>query len=457
MFSISHWNKESRLILAICLSSGFMCIELVGGIWANSLAVLTDAAHLMTDVAGFVIALAATILAKNKATSRFSFGYARAEIIGAFISILTLWILTGWLLLEACERLYKWFQGTAEPVDGQVMTLIAVLGVVINLILAVVFQQEHEEGAFHSHGSHEHDHGHEHGSHGHDHHKEDHHNNKSSHNHHDHDHGHSHGGHESEHELVKLEQGKTNKHSCDDNNHDHDHDHDHDHGHDHGHQQQKHGHTNGGKEASTSPHETANLLAAGAPYQNSDEVDHHHHGHDHGHDALDYSNDSSSSAKVSKDLNMSAAYAHVISDLIQSVGVVIAGVIIWYKPHWQVVDPICTFIFGFLVLNSTRNLMTQVMEILFEGVPSHINYEDIKKNISSLPLVDEVHDLHIWSLSSHMVCLSCHIKVKNTTSSSETIVSCREVCRRHGIHHVTIQVESTSECPTSHDGNNCAC
>ena len=107
MFSISHWNKESRLLLAICLSSAFMCAELIGGILANSLAVLTDAAHLLTDVACFIIALAASILAKKKASKRFSFGYACAEIIGALISIITLWVLTGWLLVEACERLYS--------------------------------------------------------------------------------------------------------------------------------------------------------------------------------------------------------------------------------------------------------------------------------------------------------------------------------------------------------------
>ena len=457
MFSISHWNKESRLLLAICLSSAFMCAELIGGILANSLAVLTDAAHLLTDVAGFIIALAASILAKKKASKRFSFGYARAEIIGALISIITLWVLTGWLLLEACERLYSWFEGTAKPVDGKIMTIIAVLGVIINLILALVFQQEHEEGAFHSHGAHEHDHGHDHGhSHGHDHHKEDHQNHhKSSHDHDGHSHGgHSHGSHEHTHELVKMEQGNG-------------HDHSHDHGHDHGHQQHKEGHThtNRSKQASTVSEETANLLATGASYQNSDEVDHHNHSHDHGHDnhsscnsKSDNNNNSSSSVEVRRDLNMSAAYAHVIADLIQSVGVVIAGVIIWFHPTWQVVDPICTFIFGFLVLNSTRGLMTQVMEILFEGVPAHINYEDIKKNLSNLPLTEEIHDLHIWSLSSHMIALSCHVKVKGAdTSSSEIIKSCQEVCSRYGIHHVTIQVETTSDCPTSHDSNNCAC
>ena len=84
---------------------------------------------------------------------------------------------------------------------------------------------------------------------------------------------------------------------------------------------------------------------------------------------------------------MSAAYAHVLSDLIQSVGVVVAGVIIWIYPEWQIVDPICTFLFGFLVLNSTRSLMQEVMEILFEGVPSHINYDDIKKKLLGVALV----------------------------------------------------------------------
>jgi solute carrier family 30 (zinc transporter), member 2 len=80
---ISTWSKEKRLSVAIGLSATFMLLEFVGGIYANSLAILTDAAHLLTDVASFAIALCAVIISKWKSTSKFSFGFKRAEILGA--------------------------------------------------------------------------------------------------------------------------------------------------------------------------------------------------------------------------------------------------------------------------------------------------------------------------------------------------------------------------------------
>lgn len=453
----SSFTKEQRLQTAICLSLSFTIAEVVGGVYANSLSILSDAAHLLTDVASFGIALSALYLSRKPATNKYSFGYVRAEIIGALISVFSLWVLTGVLIVEAINRFYKWTQGNGEEVDGKLMTIIACFGVLINLVLATVFMQEHEEGAFHSHDhdhaeddAHEHSHSHSsHNSHSTAHVEMNSNNNKSgshqyraleshdeesghSHGGHNHGHGHGHGhGHEEHQSLVEKEA------CCD--GHDHDH-HDHHDSHDHS---DGHSHAHGHGNSSHNRHvEKTPLLDQ---------------------PLSDQSSSSSSGVVGMRDLNMNAAYAHVISDLIQSSGVVIGGMIIWVRPEWQVVDPICTFIFAGLVIKSTVSLITQVMEVLFEGVPRHINYDDVKAKLESLPLVVAVHDLHIWSLSSHLVSMSCHVHVevehvKLPSTSDDIIKSCNDVCQKAGIHHVTIQIEYNQNCPTqsnSHNHANC--
>lgn len=160
-------SKETRLKLAIGLSSVFCVVEVVGGLWSNSLAILTDASHLLTDIAGFVIALIATIVAKRAACKNYTYGLVRAEVFGALLSVMTLWIITAILLYSAYFRAYDWFAGKPQVVDGRLMSFVALFGVGVNICLATVFHEEHG-GAFHSH-DHAHGDGHSHGhDHGHD-------------------------------------------------------------------------------------------------------------------------------------------------------------------------------------------------------------------------------------------------------------------------------------------------
>lgn len=156
-------SKEKRLTLAICLSSIFLVIEIIGGIWSNSLAILTDASHLLTDIAGFAIALLATIVAKRAADENYTYGLVRAEVIGALVSVLTLWVITAVLLYEAYYRAMDWVNGSPSVVNGKLMSMFAIFGIFVNICLAVVFHEDHG-GAFHSH-----DHGHADEGHGHDH------------------------------------------------------------------------------------------------------------------------------------------------------------------------------------------------------------------------------------------------------------------------------------------------
>ena len=163
-----HWDKETRLTIAICLSTLFMFVEIAGGLWANSLAILSDAAHLLTDIMSFVIALVAVKITKWPASRNFSFGYARAEVLGALGSITLIWLLTFGLIWEAMQRIYDWTEGDMEEVDGKIMSMVAVFGIFVNIFLAVIFSGD-GEASFSLH-SHDHSHGHEHGHvHGHGH------------------------------------------------------------------------------------------------------------------------------------------------------------------------------------------------------------------------------------------------------------------------------------------------
>ena len=157
---------------------------------------------------------------------------------------------------------------------------------------------------------------------------------------------------------------------------------------------------------------------------------------------------------------MSAAYAHVLADLTQSSGVVLAGCIIWRQRTWLIIDPICTFCFGYLVLKSTMTLSQQVSGILFEGVPDHIDYEDVRDKLRAITGVTGTHDLHIWSLSSTSVALSCHLIIDMTLlSGTDAIRLANDVCSAVGVDHVTIQVEDqrlhSGGCPTGNENHMC--
>jgi hypothetical protein len=119
-----------KLIIASLLCLLFMIFETVGGYLANSLAIASDAAHLLTDLASFMISLFSIWLAHQPASKKMSFGYYRAEVIGALTSVLMIWVVTGILVLIAVQRLMS---GNYE-VDAFVMLITASFGVLVNIV-----------------------------------------------------------------------------------------------------------------------------------------------------------------------------------------------------------------------------------------------------------------------------------------------------------------------------------
>ncbi|KAF9312011.1 hypothetical protein BG003_006739 [Podila horticola] len=214
-------KDKRRLKIAIALCSTFFCVELAGGLLADSLALLSDSFHLLTDITSFIISLGAIYLSHRPSTATHTFGYHRAEVLGALFSIFLIWGLTLLLVMEAYDRVRH-----PIDIDGKTMSIIAGLGVCVNVVLMFVLGgHHHHHGHSHGHGhDHGHGHSHDHGSSGHAHHaplrsQED----------HDHD-DHDHDGSISHKPIAQHD-------------HDHDHDHDHEHGHGHSHGQ---GHGSGG-------------------------------------------------------------------------------------------------------------------------------------------------------------------------------------------------------------------
>jgi zinc transporter 2 len=187
--------------------------EVVGGLMSGSLAILSDAAHMFSDLSGFFISIFSVWVGTKPANKILSYGYARAEVIGAMASIVLIWGLTIMLLYEATHRII-----VKEFVqDPLIMLITAGGGLLCNIAMAKVLHSgpgHHHHGGGscpHSHGhshKHGHDHGHGHGhdhEHGHDHDKHDH--DEHDHDEHDHDehdhHDHDHKKKDKEHKKDK--------------------------------------------------------------------------------------------------------------------------------------------------------------------------------------------------------------------------------------------------------------
>ncbi|KXS16207.1 cation efflux protein [Gonapodya prolifera JEL478] len=374
-------RDKRRLMMAIALSVIFFLVEIVGGIWAGSLALFSDSFHLLSDVLGFAISLAALHLAQMPASSTHSYGYYRAEILGALFSIFFIWVLTAVLVWEAVQRILN-----PEPIDAPIMFGVALAGVVVNIILAIVL------------------------GHGHD---------------HDHDHGHGHGG--------EAEQGQgTGSESSEDGSSDGEEEeliangdaHDHaDGGHDHGHD-----HADGGHEH-----------------------DHGANGHDHGAKATKGHNH-----ETHENINISSATLHVLGDLVSSIGVLIASVVIYFNPSATYADPICTLLFSLIVLATTFRLASRAVTVLMEAAPAGLDLRLLARRLRRIPGVSGVHDLHAWALTVGRAAVTVHVTVgkeqdtpeagsKRPTDVNDVKRVLHEaefvVCKEFGIHHSTVQVE----------------
>lgn len=150
-------------------------------------------------------------------------------------------------------------------------------------------------------------------------------------------------------------------------------------------------------------------------------------------------------ASSEETLNVKGAYIHLLGDLLTSVGVVLSGLIITLT-GWTPIDPIMTLVLSVLILWSAIKLIRETVSILMEAAPKHIDVGQIEKDLLAIPSIDEVHDLHVWSLTEGQVNLSAHVTTKEASKALQEAT--RVLQEKHHIHHTTIQLEAPDmECP----------
>ncbi len=133
-------QTEGRLWISIFLNLGITLAEFIGGIVSGSLSLLSDALHNLNDTTSLGISLAARKISKKDANKEKTFGYKRAEIIGAFINLITLVIIALYLVKEGIERFYN-----PQPIDGMVMFVVAVVGLIGNFVTALLLYRSSQE------------------------------------------------------------------------------------------------------------------------------------------------------------------------------------------------------------------------------------------------------------------------------------------------------------------------
>lgn len=146
----------------------------------------------------------------------------------------------------------------------------------------------------------------------------------------------------------------------------------------------------------------------------------------------------------SESLNVKGAYFEVLSDMLGSVGVIVASLLIMWK-GWVLADPIIGAGIGLFIVPRTWTLLKQVTHILMEGTPPNVDLAILERKLMEIPGVTAVHDLHVWTVTSGFDAMSSHLVVADLSRGREALREARRVMKDNfGIDHVTIQVEDES-------------
>ena len=141
-----------------------------------------------------------------------------------------------------------------------------------------------------------------------------------------------------------------------------------------------------------------------------------------------------------RDLNVRAALLHVLGDTLGSLAAIASGLVIW-ATGWTPIDPLLSILIGGLILSSSVGLLKQSLHTLLDGVPLDLPLERVGMALAAVPGVVEVHDLHVWSLSSRRIALSAHVTLRDLGLWPETLAALRQAASQQGIEHVTFQPE----------------
>ena len=149
-------------------------------------------------------------------------------------------------------------------------------------------------------------------------------------------------------------------------------------------------------------------------------------------------------------LNVKGAFLHMWGDTISSIGVIVASVIILVT-GWTMVDPIISIFIGLLILRGAISLVLESSDILLEAVPKHLDVPQISSALKEIEGIRDVHDLHLWTITSGIYALSCHLLIEDrmVSSSSHIVEEVNQaLSQKFGIGHSTLQLEC-EECKDS--------
>ncbi len=273
-------SNQNLLLIALVLTLGFAGVEGAAAYFANSLALISDAGHMVTDAAALGLALLAQIISRRPPSPKHSFGFGRAEALAAFVNSIAMLALVVWIVFEAISRFYD-----PHKVDGLTVTVVASIGLLMNIVVAWVLSRD------------------------------------------------------------------------------------------------------------------------------------------------------------KKSVNTRAALVHVMGDLLGSIAALIAGVVIQLT-GWMPIDAILSILVSLLILKSTISILKESYHFLMEGVPLHIDYLKVGRDLKSVPGVLAVHDLHVWEMTPSFPALIGHIEIANMQEWPQIMSRINlMLLDKHGIDHVTLQPE----------------
>jgi cobalt-zinc-cadmium efflux system protein len=139
-------------------------------------------------------------------------------------------------------------------------------------------------------------------------------------------------------------------------------------------------------------------------------------------------------------LNIRGAYLHVLGDLLASAGTVVAALVI-RTTGWLHADPIASLLTTVLIVTGAWQLVRESVDVLLEAAPGHIALDTVRSRLESIPGVESVHDLHVWTLTSGMIAMSAHAIVRESGHHQDVLERAHEMLQDMGIHHVTVQLE----------------
>lgn len=281
-----HHGREGNqkgLAIALGVTIGIMVLEFVGGLVTNSLALLSDSGHMLSDAASLLLSLVAVWLATKPVSPKKTYGFYRFEILAALVNGVALVGIAGWILWEAIGRFVN-----PPVVASRSMMLIAAIGLL------------------------------------------------------------------------------------------------------------------------------ANMVSAWALMRKGD---------------------------VKENVNVRSAYLHVLGDALGSVGAIAAGLVMWLF-GWYVADPLISVLVAVLIFKGAIAVVRQTVHILMEGTPAAIDQTEVKAALSGIDGVLDVHDLHIWTITSGLDSLSCHLLIEDDRDAQVILQRAIDLVEtRFHIRHATIQIE----------------